>query len=254
MHNVNALPSVVCGGGTRDASSASRAGATASGTAGGGCRRATWMQSGSSVRTSEQPIAPSAEELARLLAHDVRTPLNAIRGFAELLLAGAGGPLSVAAVGLLGEIARAGRTLETSIKLAQDLAEIECAQGGAVPKVELTAMLQSCGFQVARGSAEPSCSAAGGTREAWRALLETCRCHLVDDGSDAIATARLARISGTQLALILAASEPSADRAISTLRTRLIALMAAAMGIELISEPPHLPLRLRISCAPTTEP
>ena len=34
--------------------------------------------------------APTAERLAGLLAHDLRTPLNAVRGFADLLLAGAG--------------------------------------------------------------------------------------------------------------------------------------------------------------------
>ena len=64
------------------------------------------------INQPECPVGSRPSELVRLLMHDARTPLNAVHGFVELLLAGAGGPLSEAALGHLIEIARAGRAIE----------------------------------------------------------------------------------------------------------------------------------------------
>ena len=202
------------------------------------------------MRISDPPIAPLAEELARLLAHDVRTPLNAIRGFADLLLAGAGGPLSGAATGLLAEIGRASRSLEVSIRLAQELAESNCTMGGSGTAIELATMIKSCGFELAQGWPEGRSPVVAGSDQAWRGLLGTCRDHLMDDAAQSTPTARLEREPDARLALTLAASERSAERAVSTLRIRLIKLLADTLGISLASDPPHLPLRLRIARVP----
>ncbi len=48
---------------------------------------------------------------------DARTALNAIRGFAELMLAGSAGPLSADGLDYMRQIAAAGRTLEEALSM-----------------------------------------------------------------------------------------------------------------------------------------
>lgn len=67
----------------------------------------------------------------RRLVEDTRTPLNAIQGFAELLLAGAGGPLSAAALDYLGQIAEAARRLERAVQAFAAAAADDAAVGTA---------------------------------------------------------------------------------------------------------------------------
>jgi hypothetical protein len=123
--------------------------------------------------SATEPIA--AGELARLLAHDTRTPLNAVQGFAELLLGGAAGPLGADAVGYVAEIARAGRALEEAVALAQELAELDAPV--AATDVQLPELLREVGFKLvaAGGTRLP---AVRGTAERWRRVLHPCRDHL----------------------------------------------------------------------------
>src|SRR5829696_5254736 len=92
--------------------------------------------------SATEPV--TAGDLARLLAHDARTPLNAVQGFAELLLTGAAGPLGADAIGHVIEIARAGRGLEAALALAQELAELDGCSATAA-EVDLPALLEEAG-------------------------------------------------------------------------------------------------------------
>ena len=132
---------------------------------------------------------PTAEQLARLLAHDLRTPLNAIRGFADLVLAGAAGPLAAAQAELLTEIARAGRALEVSVGLAQELGEFHTTPVGEDAAVTLADMLQECGFVPATTSSEdaaerrlsePRNPGVGSSRPAMRISRRPCRRAIAD--------------------------------------------------------------------------
>lgn len=79
-------------------------------------------------------IAAERPRLADLLAHEARTPLNAIKGFAELLVAGGCGPLGAEAQGCAAEIARAARDLEVALAAAAaSLADLGLAAVAPVP-------------------------------------------------------------------------------------------------------------------------
>jgi hypothetical protein len=128
----------------------------------------------------QAPVRASA--LARLLAHDARTPLNAIRGFAELMLAGAAGPLTADALDHLAQIARAGRAIEDALRLTQELAELEAAAAPdpARTPVDLRPVLEEAGFAVEAGgqrSGAPPLVVLG-SEPAWRRVCRACRDHL----------------------------------------------------------------------------
>jgi signal transduction histidine kinase len=113
--------------------------------------------------------------LARLLAHHARTPLNAIRGFAELMLAGAAGPLTGDALEHLAQIARAGRAVEDALRLTQELAELEdAAPDPARTPVDLRPLLDEAGFTVEAGA--PLVVLGG--EPAWRRACHACRAYL----------------------------------------------------------------------------
>lgn len=123
-----------------------------------------------------------AEEIARLVMHETRTPLNAIRGFGELLLTGAAGPLSGEALEFVQQMACAGRSLELALLHLQELVAVHHAPAPAAAEaVDPADALAGQGFRAASGG--------GGSRvlcdaEAWRRLVAVCRAYLAA-GQDA---------------------------------------------------------------------
>ena len=187
--------------------------------------------------------APSATELARLLAHDLRTPLNAVRGYADLLLAGIAGPLAAGQLELVAEIARAGRRLELAVELAR--AVVEPSEGADEPQShELRALLGEEGFAVdADGQVGPLTVVAA----PWRRLIRACAGHL--DGAPAPAgtrTARIVRGEGALLDLVMERTDMSECWQMSALRERQIRQLADGAAAALVSTAPHLPIVLRM--------
>ncbi len=64
---------------------------------------------------ADEPTVPAAEPIGQT----VRTALNAVRGYAELMLAGGAGPLTADALDCLRQIARAGLLLERALPAAR---------------------------------------------------------------------------------------------------------------------------------------
>ena len=116
------------------------------------------------------------ELVARLLTDELRMPLNAITGFAELLLAGDGGPLSAELRSAVAEIARAARDLEAAMAAAGVLIELgllpPCAAAGPLP---LAPLLRDAGFEQVAG--EPLVVV--GTADRWAGILSAVRGFLV---------------------------------------------------------------------------
>lgn len=192
-------------------------------------------------RCDQSEASPGADELVRLLAHDARTPLNAVHGFAELLLAGAGGPLSEAALGHLMEIARAGRAIEAALGLAQQLAELDAAaMRRDRRKVDLAWLLTETGFALARPAAGQGPSPIAVPESAWRAALTLCRGHLAGGAPSGPAPlAELGGHGGGTLDLTLHAADIHDDRPLSVLAEKLLAML---LGAGLRSRPPHRPM------------
>ena len=199
-------------------------------------------------RCDESGTSPGANELVRLLAHDARTPLNAVHGFAELLLAGAGGPLSEAALGHLIEIARAGRAIETALGLAQQLAELDAAALRHDPRMaDLAGLLTEAGFALARSATDQTLPPVAVPESAWRAALALCRGHLA--GGAPSGPAPLAELGGHgagALDLTLHAPDMHDGRPLSVLAERLLAML---LGAGLRSRPPHRPMVIGLPVA-----
>lgn len=70
------------------------------------------------------------DEFVALVSHELRTPLSSIRGYVELLLEGAGGPLSEQQEKFLQVVGRNGERLLT---LAEDLLFLARAEAGRLP-------------------------------------------------------------------------------------------------------------------------
>ena len=190
---------------------------------------------------------PTAEQLARLLAHDLRTPLNAIRGFADLVLAGAAGPLAAAQAELLTEIARAGRALEVSVGLAQEVGEFHTTPVGEDAAITLADMLQECGFVPATTLSEDAAERRlSGAQESWRRLFAACHAHLQGDHAAAPSPTVTAAVrQSNRLELTMERTDMSERWQMSVLREQLIRQLTASLGGAVSSRAPHLPLQLQ---------
>ena len=213
-----------------------------------GCDLATVLPVGPLVTAGPEIRAdpPAAEELAGLLAHDLRTPLNAVRGFADLLLAGAAGPLAAAQVDLVVEIARAGRALEAAVGAAQELGEPLPQRLTPSEPARLGELLREAGFTL---DGVPHAHGAGATTVAqpgvWRRLLAACHAHCWGDRASP-ALAALHPGQDGSLELVMEHTDICERWLTSSLRERLILRLASAAGAAVVSTPPHMPLALRL--------
>jgi hypothetical protein len=174
--------------------------------------------------------------LMRLLAHETRTPLNAIRGFTEMLLSGAAGALREDALEHLREIAQAALALEHALHLLQELAELD-GQGGprAAEPVDLGRILRELGFVLAAGGegAAPL-PAMLGEAAIWRRIGAACRAHLLGSApGEAAVIAEYA--SGPDGGLELVLHRPDIRRAdgLGLLAIELASRLAAGQGSRL---------------------
>lgn len=182
--------------------------------------------------------------LIELLTHEVRTPLNAVRGFAELLLAGGGGALSGEALDYLRQISRGGRLLESAFDHLRELAAAALDGPGEPGPVDLGGCLAACGVPV--GSAELPPIA--GDRRRWRQAIEAACFYLrAGEGEGVPLVAALEPAPGGGLVLTLACADARPEHGIGALALLLARRLAAAEGVAL--ELPG-PGRLRLVRAP----
>ena len=210
-----------------------------------GCPLATVLRPFQPVTALPAPVEEvvAARAVADLLAHDLRTPLNAVRGFADLLLAGAAGPLTAAQLELIAEIAHAGRVLEAAVATAQELCEP--APGGSEGAGDLVALLAEAGFTLASPGRGTPRAAWVGDAGLWRRLLHACRDHLgVEGGSPPSASLRAG--AGNRVELAMERHDISGRWQMSSLRERQISRLAGSAGAEILSQVPHTPLLLRL--------
>ena len=120
------------------------------------------------------------ESVARLLTHESRTPLNAITGFAELLLAGDGGPLSAESRAAVSEIARAARDLEAAMAAAGVLIELGLLPPRSVAgPLPLGPLLRDAGFELRLGEPADAPLVVLGTADRWAGIFGAIRGFLV---------------------------------------------------------------------------
>ncbi|HEX7240515.1 MAG TPA: ATP-binding protein [Longimicrobiaceae bacterium] len=86
----------------------------------------------------------SRHRLLRGITHDIKNPLGAADGYAELLLMGLRGPISPAQAVMVGSVRRC---IANALGIIQDLIEISRAEGGDLPiewsRVDLAALVRS---------------------------------------------------------------------------------------------------------------
>jgi hypothetical protein len=180
------------------------------------------------VERVDEPAREGDARLMRLLAHETRTPLNAIRGFTELLLAGAAGPLRADALDHLRQIARAAQALEDALRLLQELMEPN-GQGGlrAAALVDLGLILRELGFVLAGSGAPPIL----GDAATWRRIAAACRAYFLGRApAEAALAAEFAQQRDGGLELVLRCPDIRETDGIGLLGLELASQLAAGQG------------------------
>lgn len=211
---------------------------------------------GVSEDTAVDQAPVTGRELGRLLAHDCRTPLHAIQGFAELVLGGGAGPLSAEALDYVRQIAQAGRALEEALALAQELVDLDvCRPPSCELPMDLGTLLRALCFARIGDGADRPLPLIRGDRVAWLRIGQTCRAHLrgaAGDGARLTAQVRSADDGG--LELLLAHADLSEGSYVGVLAIDLARRNAARQGVCLrllgrekimVTWPPHLVVGLR---------
>jgi hypothetical protein len=188
------------------------------------------------VERAEERGEEDGARLMRLLAHETRTPLNAIRGFTELLLAGAAGPLRADALDHLRQIARAALALEEALRLLQELMELD---GRGSPRVaapvDLGPVLQELGFPSIAGGAPPVL----GDAATWRRIAAACRAYLQGRApAGAALAAEFARRRDGGLELVLACPDIREADGVGLLGLELASRLATGQGSGLVLRGP----------------
>lgn len=187
-----------------------------------------------SPETATDAPEGDARPVLGLVAHELRTPLHAVRGFAELLLSGAVGPLHAEALGCVQEIARAGRALQQVSDLLQELVGMGPAAPatGAGP-VDLGAILRALGFALDEGGLPMVV----GEPAAWRRVGELCGTYLAWPGTaEVLLVAHAARADDGGLELELRRADMRGGEGVGLLAIelarRLVSRQGGALGLE----------------------
>jgi len=143
--------------------------------------------------------------LTRLVLHDTRTPLHAIRGFGELLLTGAGGPLGTDALDYVQQVVRAARGLELALHHLQELATHGHAAPATAPvrPLDLGALLSAQGCRLSGPEIEDGAVPIAGDPASWRRVLQLVQVYLTGGEIGVELLAELARAGGGGLELTL---------------------------------------------------
>ena len=106
-----------------------------------------------------RPAPIETEALARLLAHELRTPLHVLRGFTEILLSGDAGGMPADVATALCEIAGASRLLDTTLAALGDLAAIAAPRrADCRVAADLGVELRRAGFELDAASTGLRCT------------------------------------------------------------------------------------------------
>jgi signal transduction histidine kinase len=118
--------------------------------------------------------------LAELLVHDARTPLNAVQGFTELILAGAAGPVGRDLLDYIHQIAISARALARAVQDLEELAVLDASIGGTPDaRTDLAEILARQGFAVVDPNPFSTTLLVRGDRATWQRVIEICQSHLL---------------------------------------------------------------------------
>lgn len=183
------------------------------------------------VEREQEETDGDVQAIVRLVLHETRTPLNAICGFTDLLLAGAAGPLNAEALDYVGQVAEAARTLERGLGHLQGLASAGAAADLGGVEVDLAGGLAAAGFEVVSGG---SAMTVLGDPAAWRRLAEVSRL-ILQEGWEAPAPPRATcrRDPDGRLEVALAGAGQRHAPGTGLLALELVRRLARRLGAEL---------------------